>query len=121
VKLHSDILTETDIREALAKAKRRGNVDSLVSFKELDRKGSYKRSVGFEIRLAWYGTKVKGDGRRWSNSGTGGADTSGFYAATYDEWGWFIDELFNADPNMVFGHYKDRETFDTMTRYAYGD
>ena len=117
--MHSDILTETDIREALAKVSRSGKVDPLVDFEVLEGRGSRTRKAGYEIRLAWYGEKVKGDGRRWSNTGNYGADTGGFYAAKYDEWGWFIDELFNRDPQMVFGHYKDRATFDNMTRYAF--
>lgn len=119
--MHSDILTETDIREALAKATRTGNVDRLVDFEVLEARGSRTRKAGYEIRLAWYGEKVKGDGRRWTNTGNGGANVNGFYAATYDEWGWFIDELFNRDPRMVFGHYTDRNTFDTMTRFKFGN
>lgn len=118
--MHSDKLTASDIREALKSAKDLNEVDALVDFEVLEGRGSRTRKAGFEIRLAWYGEKVKGDGRRWTNSGTSGADTGGFYAATYDEWGWFIAELFKADPNMVFGHYKDLNTFDTMTRYAFG-
>lgn len=120
MKMHSDTLTESDIRDALKRAKDLGQVDRLTNFEVLDARGSRTRKNGFEIRLAWYGEKVKGDGRRWTNTGHSGADTGGFYAAKYDEWGWFIDELFNADPNMVFGHYKDRDTFDTMTRNAFG-
>lgn len=118
--MHSDTLTSNDIIEALHRAKATGNVDRQVDFEVLDGRGSRTRKNGYEIRLAWYGEKVKGDGRRWTNSGTSGSDTGGFYAATYDEWGWFIDELFNADPDMVFGHYKDRETFDSMTRNKFG-
>lgn len=121
MRLHSSKLTTDDVRQALETAKEAGHVDRLVDFEVLDSRGSRTRTGAWEIRLAWYGEKVKGDGRRWTNTGNNGADTGGFYAATYDEWGWFIDALFNLDPELVFGHYKTREVFDTMTRYAYGD
>lgn len=118
MKMHTS-LNHNEVIEALHRAKASGNVDRLVDFEVLEEKGSRSRTRGFEVRLAWYGEKVKGDGRRWTNSGTSGADTGGFYAASYDEWGWFIHELFEADSELIFGHYKDRTTFDTMTKYAF--
>lgn len=123
MKLHSDILTESDIREALGRAQRRGNVDRLTVFMILEPKKSRTRANGFEIRLEWIGDKVKGDGRHWTNSGKRGADSydngNGTYAATYDEWGWFIAELFDKDENLVFGHYKGMDHFNEYTKYAY--
>lgn len=118
MKLHTK-LDSNEVIAALHRAKASGNVDRLVDFEVLEARGSRSRANGFEIRLAWYGDKVKGDGRRWTNTGTSGADTNGFYAATYDEWGWFIHELFEADYDLIFGHYKSREEFDTMTRYKF--
>lgn len=119
MKLHSDILTESDVRDALSRAKQRGGVDSLIEFDLLDPRGSRSRKNGFEIRLEWLGTKVKGDGRRWTNTGSYGANTGGTYAATRDEWGWFIAELFDKDENAIFGHYEGMDGFNTATRYAY--
>jgi hypothetical protein len=119
MKLHSNILTEADVREALSRAKRRGNVDRLIDFSELSARGSRSRKNGFEVRLEWLGTKVKGDGRRWTNTGSYGADTGGAYAATRDEWGWFIAELFQMDEHAIFGYYEGMDNFDTSTRHAY--
>lgn len=123
MKMHSNILTESAIREALERAKERGNVDRDVHFMILEPRGSRQRANGFEIRLEWLGTKTKGDGRRWTNSGNGGANSehngNGTYAATYDEWGWFIAELFNKDEELIFGHYKGWDSFLTQTRYAF--
>lgn len=123
MRLHSDKLTYMDVHAALDKAKAAGKVDRQVQFEMLETKGSRTRQRGFEVQLGWYGVKVKGDGRRWKNTGNRGADSeyngNGCYAATYDEWGWFIKELFTLDPNLVFGHYKDRATFLTMTKHAY--
>lgn len=118
MKLHSDILNRMSIREALLKAQQSGKVDPLVDFSTLDARGSRTRKAAFEIRLEWLGEKQKGDGRKYTNSGNRGGGT-GTYAAFYDEWGWFIVELYRIDPDMVFGHYKTRDDFDTMTHYKF--
>lgn len=117
MRLHTDKLTESDIREALQKAKNAGRVDSRVSFVLLYSTGSRSRAGGYEVQLGWYGDKVKGDGRRFKNSGSNGSST--VYAAFYEEWGWFILELFRADPGMVFGSYKSLPDFEEQTRYAF--
>ena len=119
MKLHSDTLTENDVREALSKAKDSGKVDRLVFFSQLTAQGSRSRKNGFEVRLEWLGDKQKGDGRRFTNSGNGGADRTQ-YGAFYDEWGWFIAELYHMDADLIFGHYKTRDEFDSMTRYQFG-
>jgi hypothetical protein len=123
MRLHSNILRYSHIHSALEAAKAAGKVDRSVQFETLDDKGSRTRDHAFEVQLGWYGNKVAGDGRRWKNSGNRGANSydngTGVYAATYDEWGWFIAELYRIDPNLVFGHYKDRATFLTMTKHAY--
>lgn len=117
MRLHSDFLTVDDINDALNRAQRRGHVDSMVVFDTLEAKGSRKRKYAFEIRLEWLGTKVKGDGRRWTNSGSYGSGSN--YAATRDEWGWFIAELFDKDEHAIFDRYEGMDSFNTQTRYAY--
>ncbi len=119
MRLHTNTLKENDIYVALNNAKDAGKIDRLVQFETLEDKGSRTRERAFEVQLGWYGEKVKGDGRRWKNTGNNGADSDGCYAATYDEWGWFIAELYRLDSALVFGHYKDRATFNTMTKNAY--
>lgn len=123
MKFHSDTLTTSDIRDALKAAKAKGNVDDLVEFMILEPKGSRTRSNGFEIRLEWLGEKQRGDGRHWTNSGKSGANSygngNGTYAATYDEWGWFIAELFDMDADAVFGTYKGYGGFHADTRYKF--
>ena len=122
MRLHTK-LSSFEVREALEAATSKGQVDRMVGFYILERRGSRSRDHAFEVQLEWLGTKEKGDGRRWKNSGNRGAESydngSGTYAATYDEWGWFINELFNRDSELIFGHYKDRETFDSMTRFKF--
>ena len=117
MKLHSNILTDNDVFAALQRAKDAGKVDTSVMFEEIQGKGSRSHKQAWEVKLGWYGDKVKGDGRRWTNSGTRG--NGGNYAATYDEWGWFIAELYAKDENAVFGQYKGYDDFMNQTRFAY--
>jgi hypothetical protein len=119
MKLHSDILDVDGINDALRRAKEAGHVDNLVVFSTLEARGSRTRKNGFEIRLEWLGEKKPGDGRRYTNGGNTGANGA-MYGAFWEEWGWFIDELYSVDRDLVFGHYKTREDFDNMTRYAFG-
>lgn len=118
MKLHSNTLTWSDVHDALRTAKDTGNVARHIDFEICEERGSRSRKNGFEIQLGTY-TKIPGDKRRFKNSGAYGA--SDVYAATRDEWGWFIDAVFNLDPAAVFGPYSGRIDFHKATRYAYGD
>lgn len=117
MKLHTDTLTESDIRDALQKAKELGGVDGLVVFSELNERGSRSRKGAFEVRLEWCGTKVKGDGRRLTNSGSHGAGQD--YAAFYSEWGWFLAEVFDMDPEATLDRYDGRDSFHQITRHQF--
>lgn len=118
MKLHTDILTSMNIDEALNRAKEAGKVTRDIYFVQKNGAGSRSRRAGYEIQL---GTDDKTSGptnsRRFKNSGWTGADT--VYAATYDEWGWFIAQLFEVDPDAIFGNYKGVEDFHEQTKNAY--
>lgn len=116
MKLHSNTLTWRTVHDALSASQRAGHVAEHVGFEQMDECGSRSRKVGFEIQL---GTDVKlpGDKRRWKNSGAYGA--SDVYAATRDEWGWFIAELYAIDENAIFGPYKCYDDFLIQTKFAY--
>ena len=118
MKLHSNTLTRKDVREALAESKAAGLIDPAVGFEMLEDKGSRSHSHAFEVQLGWYGEKIKGDGRRYKNSGKNGSDT--VYAATYDEWGHFIADLMDRDHDAVFGSYKGYQGFHEATNWQYG-
>lgn len=123
MRLHTTTHTRTTINEALNRAKSAGKVAGHVHLWICDEYGSRKRARAFEIRLGTH-TKIKGDKRGWTNTGTRGANSTdngeGMYAATYDEWGWFIAELFAAEPDAIFGPaYDGVAGFEAATRYAY--
>lgn len=116
MRLHTDKLTTLDlnnIREAVVNA---GLMDGAVHFDKLEPRGSRTRRAAFEVHLATE-AKRTGDGRRRQNSGTSGGGPA--YAATYDEWGWLISEIFERDPEAVFGNYKSRDDFHNQTHGAY--
>lgn len=118
MKIHSDVIGyEGDVRRGLDAPKLHGDIDRNVIV-EVTRKGSRSHSYAYDVSLEWVGDKVKGDGRRHKNSGKYGADT-GTYAAFYDEWGWFLAQLFELDPNMVAGRYKGYTDFHQSTDFKF--
>lgn len=112
MRLHTNKIEWKDLYNALHAAQATGKVASHISFVTNSEHGSRSHKRAFEIQLGT-DTKLPGDKRRFKNSGTRGA--SNVYAATYDEWGWFIKELFARDNELTFGHYKSLEEFTRMT------
>jgi hypothetical protein len=124
MKLHTR-LTYGQVHQALHRAQTKGKITQDVTFVTDSSDGmigpnrSQTHARSFEIQLGTHnktslpagytdqnGHKMKV--RRFKNSGGRGA-TSGLYgnepvwAATYDEWGWFIMEVFGMDPEARFG------------------
>lgn len=116
MKLHSNLLTGTQIHTALRDSQTAGLVASTVYFHIFAEKNSRSRDHAFEIQLGCW-EKIKGDNRGWKNSGGSGA--SDVYAATYAEWGHFITALYEVDSEMVFGQYKGVEDFNDQTAYMF--
>jgi hypothetical protein len=105
MKIHTDVLTEQDIRDALKTEKESGRIAPTVTFKILDPKGSRSHARAFEIQLhSW--DFVKGDGRRRGNDGAYGAMQE-YWAACFDEWGFFLAALYRVDGRMVVGTVKN--------------
>lgn len=129
MKLHTK-LTEQQVRHALVEAQLRGRVTHDVEFAILAPAGSRSHDHAFEFQL---GTDdkyslpkgyVDRNGhkmnvRRYTNNG------AGVYAATWHEWGWFMVEVFDLDPDAMFGSkswgYESREDFDQKTKYAFDE
>jgi hypothetical protein len=108
MKIHSDILTTQDLYRELHAP----GVDGHV-FLECMRVGSRKRAAGFDVGLEYLGDKVKGDGRHRSSRGGFGFDRP--LAATWDEWGCWMDRLFTIDPAAIVGNYNGRDDFYAQT------
>ena len=127
MKLH----TKLDIGEvynSLIVTKARELMTEDIFFHQLIEQPSKSHPHGFIIQLATTdqqsGPKnsryYKNTGKRGAHSETGlGRADESLWAATYDEWGWFIADLFERDPGASFGHYKTAAKFHEMTKNKY--
>ena len=150
MKLHTS-LTGTEVREALSRTKARGLITSDVHFVVWDTSvPSRTHPVGIDFQLGTYeknslppGTtdqhghkmnvrRYKNTGNRGANSDSPWAGNEGIWAATWHEWGWFITEVFAADPAARFGQdparcarpeyawgYASPEAFHAKTNYQF--
>jgi hypothetical protein len=118
MKLHTK-LTKDEIRQALFHVQYDGPVPSVsgdVQFVRFDPEPSRSHPFGYHIRLGSYNPWLAGGKRRhrlnfWPDDSA--------YAASYDEWGYFIAELFELDPDAKFGYYKGRDDFDSQTNWKF--
>ena len=92
MRLHTDVLTEADLREALP-----SEVCAYIT-----PHGSRKRRRAFEVTL--YVTAKDELHTRYGNSGGYGASSD--VAATWDEWGIWIARLFERDYRALIGWYE---------------
>lgn len=111
MKIHTNVLVEDDVINACHAAGMRG-----VYADELDTKGSRSRKRALIVKLV-------GNSNRAVNPGTSryadrGADAE--RAATWDEWGMFINALYQKDPEAIVGDYQSKAHFEAVTRGRYG-
>ena len=124
MRLHSNVITSHDIRDALRAEQDAGRIATTVEFKILTNHGSRTHSLAHEVQLSSW-DQVPGDGRRVGNSGSYGAmNPDGGYAATFDEWGWLMAALYRLDPLAVWGsvkhpQYANSDDFDSKTGETY--
>lgn len=81
-----------------------------VYFEVMERHGSRSRANGFEVQL-------RGNSNRRPNYGTSRtADrTADDKAATWDEWGIFLNRVFEADPTATTFYYESPDDFHFQT------
>ena len=96
MKIHSDTLTGREIMDATKARGMRG-----VRVDKLDTKGSRQRARRWDVTL-------EGNSAFRQNFGEN-------QAATWDEWGIFIEALFQLDPDAVIGQYASFNDFRRTT------
>lgn len=102
MRIHTDILTTRDIELAAVRA---GDFVRVT----VTEHGSRKRARAFNVTLT-------GTSSRRPNNGTSGEYDPDAYAATWDEWGMFLGELFRRDPGAVVPNvYESGEHFRWVT------
>ena len=116
--------------DALNECQDDGTVAQHVRFKTITehRSGGDGFIFALEVQLE---ASERDRGRRAGNSGSYGASTGwggdGSYAATYDEWGFFLAALYRRDPLMRcapnfkrdYSQYRDAEDFHHKTGRTY--
>jgi hypothetical protein len=124
MKLHTKLSTQ-DVYDALIVTHARGLMTTDVHFVQFIEEPSKSRPNGYKLQL---GTRDQHSGpknsRYYKNTGKRGAHSERnegdpVWAATYDEWGWFIADIFDRDPEASFGHYKTKALFEQMTKGKY--
>jgi hypothetical protein len=119
MRLHTDKLTYVDILRALTASWETSPDGGGFHADVVDPKGSRTRDHAFEIALVGFGSRHK-RARAWGQGSYGKGDQSNApRAATYDDWGYFIAQIFEADPNAVFGPYKGQQDFNRQTRFKF--
>lgn len=120
MRIHTS-LQRSQIRAALDHAIESGLVSRHVYFDRFTSHGtrSPHHPHAFEVHLATP-IKLPGEKRYRPNSGATGYDTvAGLWAATYDEWGHFLNALFVADPTAKAGPYTGAYDFHHRTEDRY--
>ena len=110
MKIHTDHLTSAEVYAATKAGGMKGVYAECVTV------GSRSRKRGLVVHL------VGNSGRR-PNPGKGGTDKGG-YAATWDEWGMFLNYLFEMDPDAIATGacaYEGRDEFLLKTDWRFTD
>lgn len=107
MKIHSNILTEQDIRNCVPDGCYLAGhyAKDGVTWASIHTEGSRSHERGFTVRLSG------------SNSHT--MQNLPDKAASWDEWGVFIDRIFKLDPEAKVGWYKTRDDFISITTDEY--
>lgn len=108
MRIHVTALTEDDLRDALART------TTGVTLVQCDRHASRSHAYAFEVALQSDGTPDQGGTpRRWARS------NGERYAASYDDWGWFLSALFLIEPDMKATYYTWAGDFHAKTNDMY--
>lgn len=141
MRLHTS-LRATEVSAALNLAKAKGKITPDVEMVGFSTHRSQTHPHAYDIQLGTYSRDSLPAGykdqhgknmrvRRFKNSGTTGAEsgdgwyTPSVYSATWHEWGWFIAELFAADPASRWGDkrwgYHSVSDFNDKTDHQFVD
>jgi hypothetical protein len=103
MRIHSDTLTAEHFEAARQFASAQTDLGT-VYLGECQLRASRTRRYAFEVKLEGDGSKR----RRNNHSNTG-------FAASYDQWGWFLAYLFSIDADAKAGPYDGVTDFDEQT------
>lgn len=119
MKLHTN-LTEAEVREALARAQASADVPADIEFDQFNVNGSRTHRYSYDVHLATERKDTRADDTVRPAARYVGVRGQ-LRAASYDEWGAFLAELFAADEDAHARPYKGKDDFHAKTGYAYAD
>jgi hypothetical protein len=111
-------LTADEVREALARAQASGDVPGDIEFDQFNPAGSRSHRFGWDVHLATERKDTRADGTVRPTAAYYGVRGQ-LRAATYDEYGAFLAEVFSADENAHARPYKGKDDFHRKTNYDY--
>jgi hypothetical protein len=106
MRIHTSVLREDSLN--------RLDLPEDVRLTVLSEHGSRFLARAYEVALRGVGSRHT----RRPNTGITGAK-SDEYAATYDDWGYFLASLYLRDSSAVAGPYKNATDFHRQTKDAY--
>lgn len=110
MKIHTDHLTSAEVYAATKAGGMKGVYAECVTL------GSRSRKRGLVVHLTGNSTRRPNGGNRGANKNSDG------YAATWDEWGIFLNYLFKMDPDAIAaGAYEGRDEFLLKTDWRFTD
>ena len=109
MRIHTDTIAYTQtLRDALYQTTRG------VVLQECNRGKSRSHAYAYDVALQSDGTPD-----RWGTSRRRTRANGERYAASYDDWGFWLAALFELDPTMKAGPYTGRADFHVQTRGKY--
>lgn len=100
MKLHSDSITKQDVYRAAELARHHDGADIYVA--EMMQNGSRSRARG----ITFYMESMNG---RYATNRQGRDE--GARAASWSDYGYFIQRLFDVDPDAIIGYYRGLDDF----------
>ena len=112
MRIHSDLLFITDLDRAMENAEHKA---PNVTLHVIGSHSSRSHKKAYEVALRGHGARHT----RPPNTGFRGGPSTGERAASRDDWGWFMAEVFARDPGAWFGPYKTYNGFHRATDGKY--
>jgi hypothetical protein len=105
MRIHTNVMSKAEVASHLG-------VQNDVTIHVVSEHGSRSHRIAYEVAL-------RGQGKRHKRNPNTRDDSLPGKAATYDDWGQYIANLYRMDVDAIVGPYKGRDDFHKQTKGAY--
>ena len=105
MRIHTNVLAEKELASHL------GMPDD-VTIHVVSKHGSRTHRIAYEVAL-------RGEGKRHRKAPNTRDESMPGKAATWDDWGQYLANLYRMDGTMIAGPYKGRDHFHAVTNNKY--